>query len=97
MTRQFNQTEGQNEIPEGMEVKEGIVLDENDNPIAGPEPRPQTLSYGFSVGPWIGALLLVGLFLAGVTLFAVGVAIFLGFWLIRSLLRIVGLRPSQQR
>jgi hypothetical protein len=80
-----------------------IVLDRDGRPISGPEIHsdPQgvrSFQLSGSLGPWLGTAAAVTLLLAGVTFAGVLLAAFLGFWLLRSVLSLLGLvRPRTGR
>ena len=78
-------------IPDGIEVKEGILLDREDNPIEQPAQPRRTQALAFSLGPWIGGALLILVIFAGITFFGAITAVILGLWLIRTLLGLFGI------
>jgi hypothetical protein len=80
-----------------------IVLDRDGQLISGPENQTRPLGVrsfrlSGSLGPWLGTAAAVTLLLAGVTFAGVLLAGFLGFWLLRSVLSLLGLiRPRTGR
>jgi hypothetical protein len=80
---------------EGLELKEGILLDKEGKPILTPRTGGNSISFRLTLSPWLGTLALVGLVLAGFTvlgsLLSIFFTVFLAFWLVRTVLGLFGL------
>lgn len=85
-----------------LEAKEGVLLDRDGNPIAaeGTEFRPsqaRAMSWNAKLGPIIGTAFIALALFAGLTLVGVLIAAVFGFWLIRSLLQLLGFASPRPR
>lgn len=67
-----------------LEVKEGILLDREGNPVHRP-----TITH-FFLGPWVGVLFVILFVFAGLTLATTITVVFIGIWIIRSIFRLLG-------
>jgi hypothetical protein len=78
-----------------LKPKEGILLDQEGNPIYAPKASGSHLGFRLTLGPWLGALAMVGLVFAGFTLIgtllSVFFAFFIGIWVLRTVLGLFGL------